>query len=320
MGLNPGKQIGDYRLGDRIAKGGMGEVWRALDLARNEPVAIKVVSNDLFSEPGFRDRIQDEASRHQRLHHPNIVPVLDVFEADGNTCIVMKLLDGKSLTDLLKSKPNNCLSVAEAISIIKDILSALDYAHRNGVIHRDIKPSNILLDENNRAIVIDFGIAIAVGEKRRTRTGQIVGTPLYMSPEQITRPKNINHLSDVYSTGCLFYEMLTGRPPFMLGDKTVGNSEFAVQQAHVQQTPVPPRLRNFGIPAYLDNLIMKALEKNPEERIPGCQEFSRLLDISEQKTAKRQTKLQEWFNLYGPWIILATAILAALLLLLLFFI
>jgi serine/threonine-protein kinase len=256
----------------------MGVVWQALDLAQNEPVAIKAVANDLVNDPEFKIRIQDEAHRHQRLQHPNIVPILDVFEADGETCIAMQLIEGTSLHNLLESKVDNRLEIHEAIPIIQDILRALNYAHQQGIVHRDVKPSNVLLDKDNRALLIDFGIALAMGEERRTRTGQIIGTPAYMSPEQITKPQSIDHRSDVYSVGCVFYEMLTGRPPFVRGEEGVGDTDFAIQHAHVTKKPVSPQSRVPNIPPDLDELIMAALAKDPNERIPGCQEFLRLLE------------------------------------------
>src|SRR5215813_11991490 len=185
MSLRPGSQVKRYIINILLAKVGLVVVWHAWDLVQNEPVAIKAVANDLVNDPEFKIRIRDEAHRHQRLHHPNIVPVVDVFEAGGETCIVMKLIEGMSLDRLLESKVHARLEPREAIPIVRDILSALDYAHRQGVVHRDIKPTNVLLTRDRQALLIDFGIALAVGEKRRTRTGKAVGTPGYMSPEQI---------------------------------------------------------------------------------------------------------------------------------------
>ena len=277
MSLQPGKQVKHYIIKGYLAKGGMGVVWQAWDVVRNEPVAMKAVANDLIADPEFRVRIQDEARRHQRLQHPHIVPVLDVFEAEGETCIVMQLIDGTSLDHMWQSNANHHAETREAIAIIRDILEALDYAHQHGIVHRDVKPSNVLLDKNHRALLIDFGIALAMGEERRTRTGQIVGTPAYMSPEQITKPKSIDHRSDVYSVGCVFYEMLTGRPPFVKGQEGVGNTDFAIQHAHVTKRPLNPKSRMPSLPADVDELVMAALAKDPEERIPGCQEFLRLL-------------------------------------------
>jgi eukaryotic-like serine/threonine-protein kinase len=181
------------------------------------------------------------------------------------------------LDNMLQSNAIHHAETRVAIAIIRDILEALDYAHQHGIVHRDVKPSNVLLDKNHRALLIDFGIALAMGEERRTRTGQIVGTPAYMSPEQITKPKSIDHRSDVYSVGCVFYEMLTGRPPFVKGQEGVGNTDFAIQHAHVTKRPLNPKSRMPSLPADVDDLVMAALAKDPEERIPGCQEFLRLL-------------------------------------------
>jgi eukaryotic-like serine/threonine-protein kinase len=256
----------------------MGSVWRALDTRQNQLVAIKAVANDLIADPEFRIRIRDEARRHQRLQHPNIVPVPDVFAEGGVICIVMKLIEGSSLDKVLEDRPVHRLDVEEAIGIVRSVLTALDYAHRHGIVHRDVKPSNVLVDRRGWVWLFDFGIAIAMGEQRRTRTGVTVGTLSYMSPEQITHPRTIDHRSDVYSVGCLFYELLTGRPPFVKNEDGVGNNDFALQQAHVKQQPVSPRRRVPNIPADLDEIIMKALAKAPDDRLPGCQEFVRLLD------------------------------------------
>jgi len=278
MSLRRGSQLRQYVIEDLIAQGGMGSVWRARDTRQNQLVAIKAVANDLIADPEFKIRIQDEARRHQRLQHPNIVPVPDVFDAEGETCIVMKLIEGSSLAKMLENRPNNRLEVEEATHIVKDVLLALDYAHRHGIVHRDVKPSNILVDRTGWVWLFDFGIAIAMGEQRRTRTGLTVGTLLYMSPEQITNPRSIDHRSDVYSVGCLLYEILTGRPPFVKNEDGVGDADFALQQAHVNKQPVNPRRRVASIPADLDEIIVRALEKNPDNRIPGCGEFVRLLD------------------------------------------
>jgi eukaryotic-like serine/threonine-protein kinase len=278
MTLRIGSQIKHYTVDAFIAKGGMGVVWRAWDSAKNESVVIKAVSNDLIADPEFKMRIQDEARRHQGLRHPNIVPVLDVFDAHGATCIIMKFIKGTSLDHLLESREGHRVPLQESAAIICDILKALDFAHRRGIVHRDVKPANVLLDQEQHAMLIDFGIALAAGEERRTRTGQILGTPLYMSPEQIVKPRQIDHRSDVYSVGCVLYEMLTGRPPFVSGQDGVDNTDFAVQHAHVKLQPL--HLTSFvpNIPSSVDRLVMAALAKDPADRIPGCGEFKRLLE------------------------------------------
>jgi serine/threonine protein kinase len=278
MTIAPGARLHAYVVEDCIAHGGMGSVWRGRDTRRNELVAIKAIANDLMADPEFRVRIRDEARRHQRLQHPHIVPVPDVFAAEGATCIVMKLIDGPSLSSVLEGRPGGRLEIEEAVRIVRDVLLALDYAHRNGIVHRDVKPSNILLDRTGWVWLCDFGVAIAMGEQRRTRAGVTVGTLAYMSPEQITHPRTIDHRSDVYSVGCLLYELVTGRPPFVRNEDGVGNTDFAIQQAHVKKQPVNPRQRVPNVPPELDQVIMQALEKNPDDRIPGCQEFARRLD------------------------------------------
>lgn len=255
----------------------MGVVWRAWDTSRERYVAIKAVSNNLVADPNFKHRFLDEARRHASLAHPNIVPVLDVFEIDGQSCFVMEQIEGSSLSALLNARAEHRMDAAEAIPIVQDVLTALDYAHRHGIVHRDVKPSNILIDTRNRAHLIDFGIALAVGEARRTRAGLALGTPMYMSPEQISRPNEIDHRSDVYSVGCVFYEMLTGRPPFVAAPQERGDTDFAIKQAHIKEPPVPPWKRIPDIPAPIDRIIMRALEKDPALRLPGCREFSRLL-------------------------------------------
>lgn len=277
MDWQPESRVRNYLIKDVIARGGMGIIWRAWDLNRNEFVAIKAVANDLLADPDFKYRFLDEMRRHSRLSHPNIVPILDVFEEEGQSCFVMRLIDGVSVTDLLESRPHHRMPAEEAIPIIQDVLQALDYAHRRGIVHRDVKPSNILVDKKNRAHLIDFGIALAIGEKRRTRTGQTVGTPLYMSPEQIVRPKTIDHRTDVYSIGCVLYEMLSGRPPFLPSPGSTGDTDFTIKQAHINEIPVPARRLAPTIPKHVDRVIGWALEKDPEKRVAGCQEFAKLL-------------------------------------------
>ncbi len=313
MTLESGSRIHTYIINTMLARGGMGVVWDAWDDARNQAVAIKAVANDLMRNPEFKVRMQDEARRHQSLVHPNIVPVLEVFETGSETCIVMKRIDGISLKTHLSAVESNRLPIPEAIRIQKDILRALDYAHQRGIVHRDVKPSNVLLEEGHRAMLIDFGIALAAGEERRTRTGQIVGTPMYMSPEQILYPLKLDHRSDVYNAGCVLYEMLTGRPPFMRGEEGVGDTDFEVQQAHVHMPAVHPKRRNPDLSDDLGSIIMTALEKKPDDRIPGCGEFVRLLENLDhepgggeggQTEAVGQKPRRRWLLIIGVLLVL----------------
>ncbi|NOS89422.1 MAG: serine/threonine protein kinase [Methylococcaceae bacterium] len=284
MGLYPGQRLNNYRLKNQIACGGMGQVWLAWDEERGVNVAIKTIADNLFVDPNFTKRFFDEGRRHIKLNHPNIVPVYDVFSAEHYNCLVMAFIEGASLADILDNQPDYRMPLATAIPIVQDILGALNYAHKHGIIHRDIKPANILIyKKNGRGFLIDFGIALAIGEDRRTCTGQSIGTPHYMSPEQITNPKGIDHRTDVYSVGCVFYEMLTGRPPFVAEMATGGETDFAIKRAHVNLIPKPPTERVNTIPAYINDVILFALEKKPENRLPGCQEFLRLLQVGETK-------------------------------------
>lgn len=271
-----GHACGNYQLEHILGKGGMAVVWKAWDPGNRQHVAIKVVAESLLADPGISARFEDELRRHARLNHPNIVRLIDTFSINNQQCMVMSLVEGESLAALLERVPNHTLSLDVAVRIFTDVLSALDYAHRNGILHRDVKPSNILLDSQQHAYLLDFGIALAVGEARRTRVGGQVGTPEYMSPEQIRTPERIDHRTDVYSAGCVLYAMLTGQPPFPeQGSGTT--AELALRSAHVNQVPVPPHQRQPTVPSGVSNLIMSALSKDPGQRPQGCAEFSRLL-------------------------------------------
>jgi serine/threonine-protein kinase len=273
-------QIRDYLLIDRLSETNMGQVWKAADLARNRTVALKMLRDDLVDDKAFRGRFLDETNRHLRLEHPNIVPVYDYFSEDNLLCLVMRYIEGPSLAQVLAAQNGKPLPLERLRRMSEQVLSALDYAHRNGIIHRDVKPSNILLDREDNAYLIDFGIALAVGDIRRTRIGGIVGTPLYMSPEQIRTPRQVDQRTDVYSYGCVLFEMATGRTPFQASDDLEG--DFLIRQAHVTQPPPHPKRLNPGLPDRLESIILAAMEKDPEKRIPGCGEFKRLLEQLER--------------------------------------
>jgi len=250
----------------------MAEVWRARHLHLDKEVAIKVMARNLVGDPKFEERFLQEARAMARLQHPNIVGATDFFIEESAYCLVMPYLDGGSLGDVL-DRLRGPLPLEQALSIARQILSALDHAHQKGIIHRDVKPSNILLDTEERAYLADFGIALMMGEDRKTKTGTAIGTPHYMSPEQIMRPKTMDHRSDVYSFGCVLFEMLTGKPPYNADDQE-GDTDFVVKNAHIT-TPVPdPGELNPSVPPNIRQAIMKAMAKDPEERFSGCGEFA----------------------------------------------
>jgi serine/threonine protein kinase len=278
MSIRPGQRVGPYVVESLLGAGGMATVWRAWDERAGRHVAIKIMADQFADDEQITARFMDELRRHGQLHHPNIVEVRDVFSIGGKACMVMDLLPGDSLATALDASPGRRLAFGTALPLFKDMLAALDYAHRRGIVHRDVKPSNILLDASHQhAWLSDFGIALVAGERRRTRAGVRVGTNTYMSPEQI-RAEDIDFRSDVYSVGCVMYETLTGQPPFVASEKDEDTLQAAVLAAHLREQPVPPRRREASIPVNVSALIMRALAKDPAQRVPGCSEFARLLD------------------------------------------
>lgn len=269
--MRVGFVVRNYVLEEKIGEGGMGEVWRSRHQMLNKPVAIKVMVERLLTDPSFEARFIHEAQAQARLQHPHIIGATDFFCEQGRYYLVMPMIEGYSLEERLTRGP---MSIEEALWISADALAALDYAHQQAVIHRDVKPSNILIDRNGRAYLTDFGIALMMGQERRTRTGIAIGTPHYMSPEQILRPRSVDHRTDVYSFGCVLYEMLTGRTPFEVGDAEE-DTDYVIKEAHVHRAPRPLSQFNPSIPPMVDAIVMRALAKNPDERFVSCGEFAR---------------------------------------------
>ncbi|WP_460072440.1 serine/threonine-protein kinase [Streptomyces sp. YKOK-I1] len=262
-----------YELVEAVGRGGMGEVWRATDRELGRTVAVKVLPPDLTRHEEFRVRFRREARTVASLNHRNVAVLHDVGEdtTDGETTpfLVMEFIEGRTLTDALIEGP---FTVERALAVGRDVADALAHSHGQGLIHRDIKPSNVMLTSGGDIKVLDFGIAKVVAETttRLTATGMTVGTPAYLSPEQLTG-RAVDGRSDQYSTGCLLYELLTGRPPF------VGDSPFAVMHQHISQEPlVPSRLRP-QIPAAVDALVLRTLAKDREERLGSAAELREAL-------------------------------------------
>ncbi len=252
---------GRYRLERRIGSGGMADVYLATDESLGRSVAIKVLSDRYAQDDGFVERFRREASSAAGLSHPNIVAVYDRGEAEGTYYIAMEFLDGPTLKEeIVRRAP---LPEAEAINWAAQALDALDYAHRNGVIHRDVKPHNMVLTEDGRLKVTDFGIARAQNTQQMTEVGSIVGTAQYLSPEQ-ARGQAVGPQSDLYSLGIVLYEMLTGELPFT-GDGAV---DIAMKQ--VSDPPPPLRERNRLVSPALEQVVMRALAKDPALRHPSA--------------------------------------------------
>ncbi len=257
---------GRYELGEMLGRGGMAEVRKGLDTRLGRPVAVKRLRTDLASDATFQARFRREAQSSAALNHPSIVAVYDTGEemsTDGTHVaqpyIVMEYVAGRTLRDILRE--GRKILPERALEITSDVLSALDYSHRAGIIHRDIKPGNVMLNPAGDVKVMDFGIARAVSDasSTMTQTAAVVGTAQYLSPEQ-ARGEVVDSRSDVYSTGCLLYELLTGRPPF------VGDSPVAVAYQHVREPADPPSDHDTSLDPEIDAIVMKALEKRVADR------------------------------------------------------
>jgi eukaryotic-like serine/threonine-protein kinase len=259
-----------YELGDILGFGGMSEVHLARDVRLHRDVAVKVLRADLARDPSFYLRFRREAQNAAALNHPSIVAVYDTGEAETPAgplpYIVMEYVDGVTLRDIVHTE--GPLPPRRAIEIIADACQALNFSHQNGIIHRDVKPANIMISTTNAVKVMDFGIARALADSGNsvTQTAAVIGTAQYLSPEQ-ARGDSVDARSDVYSLGCVLYEMLTGEPPF------TGDSPVAVAYQHVREDPIPPSERHEGISADLDAVVLKALAKNPENRYQTAAEM-----------------------------------------------
>ena len=274
-----GKTLRDrYRVIRRIGQGAMGDVYLAEH--RQYPgvkFALKVLRPHLVDRTDFGHRFRAEGAVLERLDHPGIVKVYDCFEEGGAMYMVLAFVDGESLGDRIRA--HGAMDPAVALPMFKAVLAALDYAHQCGVVHRDVKPSNILIDAGGRPRLCDFGIAKQVGQRGMTAAGITLGTPQYMSPEQIQAPQTIDHRSDLYSAGIVLYEMLTGKVPF--GDDDTA-SDYAILQHQVHSDPPDPRLFNPRLDAGLVEVLRKALRKDPGRRIQGGTEFREAIERAER--------------------------------------
>ncbi|HEY9562987.1 MAG TPA: Stk1 family PASTA domain-containing Ser/Thr kinase, partial [Nocardioides sp.] len=255
---------GRYQLDELLGRGGMAEVRKGTDTRLGRVVAVKRLRTDLASDATFQARFRREAQSSASLNHPSIVAVYDTGEEmapDGvaQPYIVMEYVAGRTLRDILRE--GRKILPERALEITSGVLSALDYSHRAGIIHRDIKPANVMLTPGGDVKVMDFGIARAVSDasSTMTQTAAVVGTAQYLSPEQ-ARGETVDSRSDVYSTGCLLYELLTGRPPF------VGDSPVAVAYQHVREPAQSPSVHDSELPPEVDAIVMKSLAKRLDER------------------------------------------------------
>ncbi|MEU0453910.1 Stk1 family PASTA domain-containing Ser/Thr kinase [Streptomyces sp. NPDC006129] len=266
----PRRLGGRYELGQVLGRGGMAEVYLAHDTRLGRTVAVKTLRADLARDPSFQARFRREAQSAASLNHPAIVAVYDTGEdyIDNVSIpyIVMEYVDGSTLRELLHS--GRKLLPERAMEMTIGILQGLEYAHRNGIVHRDIKPANVMLTRNGQVKVMDFGIARAMGDSgmTMTQTAAVIGTAQYLSPEQ-AKGEQVDARSDLYSTGCLLYELLTVRPPF------VGDSPVAVAYQHVREEPQAPSVFDPEITPEMDAIVLKALVKDPDYRYQSADEM-----------------------------------------------
>jgi eukaryotic-like serine/threonine-protein kinase len=261
---------GRYELDGVVGRGGMAEVYRARDIRLDRIVAIKTLRSDLARDHTFQARFRREAQSAASLNHPAVVAVYDTGEdaSEGTPVpyIVMEYVDGRTLRDLLRA--DRRLLPERAVELVDGILRALDYSHRGGIVHRDIKPANVMITNGGEIKVMDFGIARAMADSAATmtQTAQVIGTAQYLSPEQ-ARGERVDARSDLYSTGCVLYELLTGQPPF------TGDSPVAIAYQHVREDPIPPSQIDHDIPPWADAIVLKAMAKDPAHRYQSAGEM-----------------------------------------------
>jgi serine/threonine protein kinase len=252
-----GTPFGRYRLLALLGRGGMGEVWRAHDTETDRVVAIKLLPAALLADEEFQQRFRREAHAAARLNDPHVIPIHHYGEIEGQLYVDMRLIEGRDLETVLADGP---LDPARAVRIIEQVARALNAAHKVGLIHRDIKPSNILLDADDFAYLIDFGIARAVDETRMTKSGNTIGTFQYIAPERLDDRAEEDGRADIYSLACVLYESLTGHPPFP------GHTMAQLVNAHLYISPPRPSTSHPNIPAQIDEVIATGMAKDPQQR------------------------------------------------------
>ncbi len=291
------EKIGKYEIIGILGKGAMGIVYKAKDPDISREVAIKTIRFDLISEESEKEdlmkRFIREAQAAGKLQHPHIITVYDVGREEDLTYIVMQYIEGQSLQ--AKIAAHEEYSIGDIITMMNNLCSALDYAHENGVIHRDIKPANILIDEQGKPFLVDFGVA-RVETSTLTQTGTTVGTPSYMSPEQVMG-KQSDKRSDIFSLGVILYELITGKRPFL------GDNITTVIYKIVNEEPAHPSELKKNLPAGFEQVILKSLAKNPDDRYSSCQEFAadlKALSPLSQKTITLGLSTEELLGMKKP--------------------
>jgi len=277
--------IRDYKIIKKLGEGGMGTVYLADDVMLERKVAIKVLNPLLTMDTHFTERFRQEAKVQASLIHPNIISLFNYFQEDANYCMVMEYADGETLKHLIAGK--GPMPEQRAIWVMTQILEALGFAHKRGIIHRDIKPGNILITKDDTVKILDFGIAKILQDKGLTKTGTKMGTIYYMSPEQIKAVKDIDHRTDLYSLGVTFYEMLSGRVPFNVDT----DSDFEIMNEIVQGEIQDPRKIYPNISDWVVKVLFRAVEKDRNKRIQSSEEF--IQELLSKGTGNQSTEVFE---------------------------
>jgi len=292
--LHPGDQLDHYRIEGLVARSGMASIFRATDMRNGRQVAIKVPHPEMEADPVLFDRFRREGEIGEKLDHPGVMKVFPDNDR-SRVYMVMEWVDGRLLRQVLHDSGK--LPTDRAIKIAIAINDALDYIHRNGVVHRDLKPENIMIGGDDQIKLIDFGIAGKEGARRLTfaKLSQVMGTPDYISPEQV-KGKRGDGRSDLFALGVMLYEMLTGKTPF------TGPNPFAIMNDRLLNNPVPPRELNPEISPALQEVIYRALEREPQNRYSTANEFAWDLENLDQVGVADRAELRDWKQRRTPWV------------------
>ncbi len=266
MASRVGSMFGPYELQALLGVGGMGEVYRAYDTAKDRTVAVKLLRPEMSADPGFQERFRRESRIAARLQEPHVIPVHDFGEINGVLYIDMRLVEGADLHAVLGK--NGPLDPARAASIVGQVAAALDAAHASGLVHRDVKPENVLLTGNDFAYLVDFGIAYVGSESGLTSAGAAIGSCAYMAPERFTGGR-VGPAADIYSLACLLYECLTGSAPFPTGELS------QLMGAHIMSPPPRPSQTGPRVNAVFDAVVTRGMAKQPENRFPTAGDLAR---------------------------------------------